>query len=337
MSAKVEYHDYSSNAYWDKRYGEQEGPYDWYVGWDEAKQVLEKYVESEDQILIVGCGTSMFPAHMYDAGFTKLSCVDFSQKAIDFQEKTNSDRKIKFYCADVSVAKPKEYGGRDYDVVLDKGFLDCLLTGDPGYSRARKTIRRIRDAIVPTGVYISISNASQHAATRDHHLAVIARQDGRDWATNVRKATITRDVCTGDAPPTKPYYVYVLERAEGDEPVVDEVDDVEALCDEDDFYDDWEKKFSSVKAPHKWDDRGNPAILEETIGGINPSKARSADDDDDGDERRTRKAKDAKDDVKEESKEAASEGKSGTGTTFKVGARSSSSDSDRSSSSSSSG
>lgn len=56
---------YSKKDFWNNRFEKYkfintrtEGFFDWYVGWEELKSIVMKYVNDQSMILMVGCGNS---------------------------------------------------------------------------------------------------------------------------------------------------------------------------------------------------------------------------------------------------------------------------------------
>src|SRR4051812_37767160 len=69
-----------------------EGHFDWYVGWEELKSTISKYIKEESKILIVGCGNSSKYIHqniilelsesMYNSSYKDITNIDISDVVI---------------------------------------------------------------------------------------------------------------------------------------------------------------------------------------------------------------------------------------------------------------
>jgi EEF1A lysine methyltransferase 4 len=88
-------HVYSVHReYWEERFAE-EGEYEWLASWSSVSELLEQSLpprESNPKILVVGCGNSEFSAGLYDAGWTDVTSIDFSEVVIQNMEQRNIDR-----------------------------------------------------------------------------------------------------------------------------------------------------------------------------------------------------------------------------------------------------
>lgn len=49
---------YGEKWYWDKRYGQEPGPFDWYQKYHSLAPLLRLYVQPHHRVLVVGCGNS---------------------------------------------------------------------------------------------------------------------------------------------------------------------------------------------------------------------------------------------------------------------------------------
>lgn len=49
---------YGKAEYWDSRYANDTDPFEWYQHWAGFKDIVNPYLQSGNQILVVGCGNS---------------------------------------------------------------------------------------------------------------------------------------------------------------------------------------------------------------------------------------------------------------------------------------
>merc|ERR1712232_287591 len=76
--------DYSSPAYWDKRYAKQEGTFEWYgVKWTVLSKILEPLIPTDSRLLHLGTGNSRLPEEMHNAGYTNQVAADISAIVIE--------------------------------------------------------------------------------------------------------------------------------------------------------------------------------------------------------------------------------------------------------------
>ena len=82
--------EYGKKTYWDTRFA-TETEFEWLVSYRDVGQQLEPYLSRRARILVVGCGNSSFSADLYDAGFTNIVSIDYSQVVIDAMRKRNQE------------------------------------------------------------------------------------------------------------------------------------------------------------------------------------------------------------------------------------------------------
>lgn len=79
--------DYSSEKYWNDRYSKDLTEFDYYLTFDEIKEVLvDKNVLGDDkeiEIFIPGVGTSSLPESLHKSGYSNVTCVDSSQVLVN--------------------------------------------------------------------------------------------------------------------------------------------------------------------------------------------------------------------------------------------------------------
>lgn len=145
---------YGSIAYWDNRYQSEDYLFDWYQKWAGVKEIIKKEVSKTDKILIVGCGRSRLSEEMSKDGYTDILSTDASQVCVAANQR-HYGSKLKFEVLDITDMSRFSHG--EFDVVIDKGCLDCLLCGDNSTDRTLTALKHISRVLRPGGVYISIS------------------------------------------------------------------------------------------------------------------------------------------------------------------------------------
>jgi len=141
---------YGDKAFWDKRYEQQDGKYDWYLNYTQFADVIvpqlsvldlaqshladnsptfeaAKVSRSKVKILVVGCGNSELSEQLHDDGFQQVTSIDYSEIVIHkMQEMLKNKPKLTFDVMDVRELK---YSDESFDCVIDKGTLDAILCG----------------------------------------------------------------------------------------------------------------------------------------------------------------------------------------------------------------
>lgn len=161
--------NYGEVNYWEERY-EKEDFYDWFIGYEELKDLITKYVPVNHSVLNLGCGNSRLPLEMQKNGYQKIVNVDNSSVVIDnMKEMCRGIYGLHWLVCDVKDLN-KLFLSNSYDVVIEKGTFDTLLVGETNqwcYSpEAEDMIGGILEAISqilrPGGSFISVTFAQPH-------------------------------------------------------------------------------------------------------------------------------------------------------------------------------
>jgi SAM-dependent methyltransferase len=140
--------------------------YEWFKGYDQLGSLLEKHIPKDSSILHLGCGNSHLSSQMYEHGWLDQTNIDYSSTVIENMSREFTN--LKWICGDIfSMNSLLE---KKYDVAIDKGTLDALLTvkHDPWNPdlELRQHIRNYIDQIVsslaPNGIYIHITWSQPH-------------------------------------------------------------------------------------------------------------------------------------------------------------------------------
>ncbi|KAG9394564.1 Methyltransferase domain [Carpediemonas membranifera] len=156
--------DYSRKDYWSGRYDTDAAPgaepYEWYLGFDELRDILELLPEDKaQQIVYVGCGISTLGIELAKEGFSNVTCVDWIQKAVDAASKflpEELETPPSFACADIADSTYENLAA-----VLDKGLLDSFLTGEEAKTATTALIDRIHGWLAVGSPLILISHSDR--------------------------------------------------------------------------------------------------------------------------------------------------------------------------------
>ncbi|NXN28420.1 MET13 protein, partial [Nycticryphes semicollaris] len=157
--------EFGSARYWD-RFFRQRGqrPFEWYGTFPELCPVLHKYVRPRDKVLVVGCGNSELSEQMYDVGMCEdIINIDISDAVIrQMQERSGSKRpKMSYLVMDML---QMDFPDAHFQVVLDKGTLDAILTDEEDATLAKvdKMFAEINRVLQVGGRYLCVSLAQAH-------------------------------------------------------------------------------------------------------------------------------------------------------------------------------
>ena len=128
--------NYQNAEYWDNRYSSRPEPFDW------LQTLLFKYINKNDNILHIGCGNSRLPETLSDEGYEKITNIDFSQKVIEqiSERYQKYYPKMKFKVMDI--LNMKEFEENSFEIVIDKGALDCILCGGKSKDNFEKAFQK---------------------------------------------------------------------------------------------------------------------------------------------------------------------------------------------------
>ena len=123
---------YKEKKYWENRFQAEE-EYEWLCTFNDVREYINRDIDFEEKILILGCGNSTFSADLCDAGYQHVNSADFSSVVIDAMRKkyASSHPSLKWFVSDVRDLK--EFEDSTFDVVIDKACIDALVCdeGDP--------------------------------------------------------------------------------------------------------------------------------------------------------------------------------------------------------------
>lgn len=80
--------EFASKDYWTDFFDKRKDPFEWYGTYWELAFVMQKYVKSTDEILMVGCGNSELSEELYSKQNCKLiTNIDISENVISRMKK----------------------------------------------------------------------------------------------------------------------------------------------------------------------------------------------------------------------------------------------------------
>lgn len=148
--------NYSSEAYWDRRYEEDTFEFDFYVAYNELKPFISEYIKENDTILNVGCGNSPFCSDVLELGVKMVNNIDFSGVVIaQMKRKYESEGRLTFEKVD---ATSITYSTDSFNVIFDKGTLDSFISTTKSVKDVMfKYLFEIHRVLKPGGYFIEVS------------------------------------------------------------------------------------------------------------------------------------------------------------------------------------
>eukprot|EP00026_Physarum_polycephalum_P003144 Phypoly_transcript_03153.p1 GENE.Phypoly_transcript_03153~~Phypoly_transcript_03153.p1 ORF type:complete len:779 (+),score=240.35 Phypoly_transcript_03153:50-2338(+) len=203
------YAEFRSREYWDSFFRKRkEKEFEWYGDFAHIKAPLTATLSTNDQILVIGCGNSNLSSNLYDAGYHEITNIDFSPIVINEMKKKNAKRlKMKWEVMDMLQTK---YEDASFDLVLDKGALDALVSEDTESVRddAQRMFKEIARVLRPGGRYVCVTLAQEHVLSK-----LLAFFGAIAW-----KLRIVRLAATPESP-LCPFFVVATSVKEGGEQV----------------------------------------------------------------------------------------------------------------------
>lgn len=176
MAEEESREDYSSEAYWDRRYasGERSG-HEWYFDYETLAPLLHILLpeaprgeEAGWSALEIGCGdVPLAPDLAEDTHFAdaEVFAVDFSGSVVRSMRQRERDRcslprrRTRRVTYEVQDARALTYGDGHFDLVLDKGTIDAMLCSDAeGYDNARQICAEATRVLRVGGCFVVISH-----------------------------------------------------------------------------------------------------------------------------------------------------------------------------------
>lgn len=147
---------YGEASYWDDRYKQDTGSFDWYQQYSGLAPLLHMYAPKTSRILMVGCGNAVMSEDMVNDGYQDIINIDISSVVIEAMQKKYKDfPQLKYLTMDVR--DMSSFADNEFDFVIDKGMLDSLMCGSSAHLSAAKMLEEVRRVLKPGGAYILIT------------------------------------------------------------------------------------------------------------------------------------------------------------------------------------
>ena len=155
-------HDYSSLAFWEKRYSNEHlEVFEWYQTFESLREKIIDYIKPEYKILNVGCGTSKFAEDLFYEGIKNVVNIDFSESAIRLLEEHFEEQQVVSKCIKMDVLDMKAFQDDEFNLVFDKALLDSILCGENALDTVKTMIKEIYRVLQDEGYYIIVSNSDE--------------------------------------------------------------------------------------------------------------------------------------------------------------------------------
>ena len=240
---------YGLDRFWDERYLKNAEPFEWYHDYHALKGLLDNFLNKEDNICLIGCGTSEMAADMAADGYKSIMNLDISRICIDEMQTRYADisgppvslkkKKLKKGQRLTADDFPKIILGQDlggvqwrqgnacdleatfdnqiFDVVLDKALLDALYCAQKPQKQVRAYLQEMDRILKPSGLFFCVSYGLPE--TRLEKLENVDPEDDEHlaWFCEVHaipKNEVNPYKVSQLKEPTDVYYVYTCRKDE---------------------------------------------------------------------------------------------------------------------------
>ncbi|KAL1323314.1 hypothetical protein HN51_033651 [Arachis hypogaea] len=162
--------DFTSKENWDKFFTIRgtNDPFEWYAEWPYLRDPLLSHLppnadggDAAPQLLIPGCGNSRLSEHLYDAGYTGLTNIDFSKVVISDMLRRNVRLRphMRWRVMDMTNMQLED---EIFDAVIDKGGLDALMEPELGPKLGNQYLSEVKRVLKPGGKFLCLTLAESH-------------------------------------------------------------------------------------------------------------------------------------------------------------------------------
>lgn len=164
------FEQFREKEYWDKFFvSRRNSPFEWYGDYAQMKSCLDRCLTTTDRLIVSGCGNSRLSADLYDVGFRRVTNVDISKVVIKQMKRLHGRKRpaMKWFHSDVT-RRMSFAEDCSFDVVLDKGTLDALMTSgdEPIVRQIDDMFAEMERLLVVGGRYVCISLLQEHILKR---------------------------------------------------------------------------------------------------------------------------------------------------------------------------
>ncbi|KAH0726052.1 hypothetical protein KY284_001917 [Solanum tuberosum] len=155
-------YNYGDALYWDTRYVQEAGSFDWYQCYSALRPYVRHCVSTSSRVLMVGCGNAVMSEDMVKDGYEEIVNVDISTVAIDMMKRKYEDvPQMKYLQMDVR--DMSFFPDESFDAVIDKGTLDSLMCGTNAPMCAAQMLGEVSRLLKNGGVYMLITYGDPRA------------------------------------------------------------------------------------------------------------------------------------------------------------------------------
>ncbi|XP_043820370.1 eEF1A lysine and N-terminal methyltransferase [Dromiciops gliroides] len=200
--------EFGSVDYWEKFF-QQRGKraFEWYGSYLDLCGVLHKYIKAKDKVLVVGCGNSELSEQLYDVGYQDIVNIDISEVVIKQMKERNASRRSQMSFLQMDMTK-MEFPDASFQVVLDKGTLDAVLTDEEEKTleKVDRMLAEVGRVLQVGGRYLCISLAQAHILKK-----VVGHFSREGWMVRVHQVTSSQNQSSETEPQfSLPVFAFIM-------------------------------------------------------------------------------------------------------------------------------
>ncbi|XP_027468070.1 eEF1A lysine and N-terminal methyltransferase isoform X2 [Zalophus californianus] len=182
--------EFGSVDYWEKFF-QQRGrrAFEWYGSYLELCGVLHKYIKPREKVLVIGCGNSELSEQLYDVGYQDIVNIDISEVVIKQMKERNASRRPQMSFLKMDMTQ-MEFPDASFQVVLDKGTLDAVLTDEEEKTlhQVDRMLAEVGRVLQVGGRYLCISLAQAHILKK-----AVGHFSREGWMVRVHQVANSQD------------------------------------------------------------------------------------------------------------------------------------------------
>nr|CAB3484267.1 unnamed protein product [Digitaria exilis] len=183
--------DFTSRENWDKFFALRGtgDNFEWYAEWPSLRDPLlallgDRGAAAEagaaaPEILVPACGSSALSERLYDAGFRRITNVDFSRVVVAdmLRRHARARPEMRWRIMDIT---NMQFADGSFDVILDKGGLDALMEPGAGTKLGTKYLNEAKRVLKSGGKFVCLTLAESHV------LALLLSEFRFGWDMNIQ-------------------------------------------------------------------------------------------------------------------------------------------------------
>ncbi|CEP19048.1 hypothetical protein [Parasitella parasitica] len=211
---KVNAVPFHEKSYWESRF-EKEKHFEWLLKWDNIKTELEPYLDKDEDVLHLGCGSSELAFDIADSGYKNIVNVDYAENVIEYmksvtyeKQQQNGNYSNLSWISGNCLHNLKSYLPKEkYSIIIDKGLVDTIACGDDDDQSQVKRLSNEMLSVAKSGAYwISISFSGERKFYADN-------QEHFYWKTEQRIPIEVPQPNDKPGAPAVYYYLYINHKA----------------------------------------------------------------------------------------------------------------------------